>query len=374
MSLRVAIDVTPLLTPPTGIRRSVEETVAALGQLPDGPELRPFAFARQLPAGLPAGTRRVPLPTRLAVAAWSRGSRPRADRWLPEADVVHATNFVVPPSRRPTVVTVHDCSFLLHPDTVEPLVLRFGPLLRRAFEAGAVAHVTTAEVGRQVDALLAPGLAAAGRVEVVPFGVPALPSSSAGADDRVRALLDLAPSVVAIGRSEPRKNLVRLVQAFAAAAPDTSAQLLLAGPDGADRARLDASVAALPASLSRRVVLLGPVGEPTRRLLLERATLLAYPSLYEGFGFPVLEAMSLGTPVLTSTDPVLAEVAGGAAALAEATDVEALAGALSRLLADGDERRRLAAAGQERAASFSWERTARGLTALYERLAERTAS
>lgn len=368
----VALDVTPLLLYRTGIGRSVQEMVAALEALAGGPRLQPYALGARsgrLRPLAPAGTRFVPLPVRPALAAWGATDRPRVDRWLPGAQVLHATNFVVPPVRVPSVVTVHDCSFALFPDTVNAVVARFGPVLRRAFARGTVAHVTTEAVAAEVEQVFGPGLRAAGQLEVVAFGVPDLgPAGPVPA--AARELVGAGPYVLALGRSEPRKNLLRLVGAFAQACPDGDVRLLLAGPDGPDRPLLELAVQALRPQVRRRVSVLGAVDDPTRRALLSRARVLAYPSLYEGFGFPALEAMTLGVPVLAGDVPALAEVTGGAAVLADPLDVTALAGGLRSLLDDDDAARATrVAAGRARAAGFTWDATARGLAALYRRLA-----
>lgn len=369
--LSVALDLTPLLTTRTGIARSVDEMSKALSALDGGPRLVPYALgarSRSL-AGAPPGTRFVPVPTRALMQAWSYVDAPKLDRWVGEVSVVHATNFLVAPSRRPTLVTVHDCSFALFPETVNAVVARFGPILRRAVRRGVVVHVTTEHVAGEVEELFGPGLRAGGQLEVVPFAVPELgPPATMPSDLRTR--VGSAPYVVAIGTLEKRKNLAALVTAFGAVAqrlPDV--RLVLAGPDGSARADVDAAVAALPAAVRDRVVLVGPVDDAGRRALLEEAVLLAYPSLYEGFGFPMLEAMTLGVPVLAADIGALAEVAGDAAALVDARDPDALAGALETLLTDQERRDALVVRGAARAQGFSWERTAKGLAATYARLA-----
>lgn len=361
---RVALDVTPLLGVRTGIGRSVEEVVAALERVPDGPRLRPYALGRpRHRADLPAGARLVPVPTRLLLAAWARADRPRVDRWVPGAQVLHATAFVAPPSRLPTLVTVHDCAFALHPDTVAPTVLGFGRLLRRAVARGASVHTTTAQVAGELEELLGIDLRAAGRLTVVPFAVPRLGPT-------VVAPAAGPPYVLALGTLEPRKNLPMLVRAFGALAgrrPDL--ELVLAGPDGPDGEAVRTAVATLPTATGRRVRLPGVVDGPTRDRLLAGAAVLAYPSLYEGFGFPVLEAMTVGTPVVAADLPALREVAADGALYADGRDPEALADALERVLEDRLLREDLVRRGRAVAAGYSWDRTAAGLTAVYERLA-----
>jgi glycosyltransferase involved in cell wall biosynthesis len=370
--LRVAFDATPLIGMRTGIGRSVEEMVDALAAQPAPPVLQPYVLgARSKRVGPEplSGTRYVPLPTRALLTAWARADAPRIDRWIGTADVLHATNFIVPPSRAPTLVTIIDCSFLLHPDTVDSVVATFGPVLQRALARGAHVHTASEQVADEVEELLAPGLRDAGRMHVVPYGVPrtTLPTGARPAlPEELAARIGGRPYVLSIGRIEPRKDtvtLVRALPALAARVPDVV--LVLAGPDGRAREAVDAAVAALPPDLRERVLLAGPVSEPARVALLEGALSLAYPSLYEGFGFPVLEAMSLGTPVVSSDLPVLAEVGGDAALRARVGDPGAFADALARLADDGDLAQRLVLAGRERAAGFSWRRTGAGLLDAY---------
>jgi len=359
----VAIDVTPLLGLRTGIGRSVEEVVAALGALPDGPRLASYALGRpRHRADLPAGATLVPVPTRLLLAAWSRADRPRVDRWVRDAQVLHATAFVAPPTRLPTLVTVHDCAFALHPGVVATTVHAFDPLLRRAVARGAWVHTTTQQVAGEVEELLGVDLRTQGRLVVVPFAVPRL-------GPRVPAGPGGPPYVLALGTLEPRKNLPSLVRAFGElAGRHGDLQLVLAGPDGPGGDAVRAAVDALPAAARDRVRLPGAVDGPTRDRLLAGAAVVAYPSLYEGFGFPVLEAMTVGTPVVASDLPSLREVAGDGAAFAAVGDDSALAGAVDRLLDDPSLREDLVRRGHAVAAGYSWERTARGLSEAYRLL------
>lgn len=359
-ALTVALDVTPLVGARTGIGRSVAGVLAGLAALPGGPAVLPYVLGAPRHSGAgPPGTRLVPVPARAALAAWSRVDRPRVDRWLPGAQVLHATNFVVPPSRLPSLTTVHDCSFALVPDTVAPHVHAFGPVLRRALRRGAHVHTATEQVADEVEELFAPGLRDQGRLHVVPFGLAA-PGPAGG----VNPVPPGAPYVLALGRLEPRKNLPVLLRALPGV-PDV--RLVLAGPDGPGRPAVDDALAALAPTDRARVLLLGPVDEAVKRVLLEDAVALAYPSLYEGFGFPVLEAMALGTPVLAADIPALREVAGGCALLVDPQDALAVAEGLRQLVTgQGAE---LVDPARDRAAACTWERTAAGLARVYDQLA-----
>jgi glycosyltransferase involved in cell wall biosynthesis len=367
----VAFDLSPTLGVRTGLALATIETFEALGALEDGPELVPYAFGASvltLRHQVPPGTRRIPIPTRALLAGWSRSDHPRFDRFLRPARAVHATRFVAPPSRLPTLVTVHDCTFARLPDTVPPHVRTFEPIIRRAVARGAWVHCTTQEVAGEVDDLFGPGLREAGRIAVVPFGIPRIGPPGPLPSD-LTARLGSAPYVLALGALVPRKNLPRLVRAFGRLGTDRpDLRLVLAGPDGSGRGAIDAAVAALESTLRERVVFPGPVDEGVRRTLLEGAAVVAYPSLYEGFGFPVLEAMSLGVPVVAARAGAIPEVAGDAAALVDPLDEDALAGEMGRILDDERHRDDLVTRGRARAARFTWAETARGLRDVYRAL------
>jgi len=367
----VAFDVTPLLTVRTGIGHSVAELRAALARRSDV-RLVPFALgmrSRRLRHLAPPGTRTWRVPTRAVLATWEHIDWPRGRRLMRGGDVVHATNFVVPPAGMPTIVTVHDMFFARQPDAVTGVVRSFGVVLRRGLERGVWVHTTTEAVGAEVEELMAPGLRASGRLVVAPWGVPALPDDRRLTPD-VEAPIHGRRFVLALGTLEPRKNLPRLVAAFGQVAREHADLLLvLAGPSGPAEASIEAAISALDSPLRERVVRLGPVNDSTRAGLLERAAVLAYPSEYEGFGFPALEAMSVGTPVVAGRSAPLEEVVGGDARLVDPQDVDDIAAGLDETLAGGlevDERR---AGGRARANSYTFERTASILAPAYARLA-----
>jgi glycosyltransferase involved in cell wall biosynthesis len=368
----VAIDVTPLLGARSGIGVAVAEIVAAFRALDAGPHLVPYtlsARARLHRADAPVDTRFVPVPARVLLRSWTRSELVSIDRWIKPAQVVHATNYLTPPSKLPTLVSVYDCSFVRYPELCTPEVRAFEPIVRRAIARGATVHTGSTFVAGEIEEIFGPGLAARGQLVVIPLGVPALGEASDLPPD-LATQLEGQRFVLAIGTLEPRKNYAHLIAAFGRLAervPDLL--LVIAGHDGPDRPGVDRAIARLSPAHRDRVIITGSVSDATRRALLDRAAALAYPSIYEGFGFPVLEAMSVGVAVVAARAGSIPEVAGDAALLVEPTDEAALADALERVVDDDATRAELVARGRDRIRAFSWDETARAFAACYRKLA-----
>src|SRR5271165_4505906 len=351
-SLRVALDATALLGRPTGVGAFCAGLLAGLGRRPD---LSVNAFAvswrrrRGIVDAVPPGVavHQRPMAARPLHAAWRRVGGPPVEWFVGAADVVHGTNFVVPPTRRAgRVMTVHDLTTVRYPEMCTPAALAFPPLIRRALVEGAFVHTPSRFVADEVVDVFG---ADPDRVQAVHSGVPALPAPGAAAADALARLVPPGATevVAAVGTAEPRKDLPGLVAAFDRLAGDRPGLVLvLAGPTGW-------------------------IDDQTRTALLARADVLAYPSVYEGFGFPPLEAMALGTPVVASTAGALPEVLGDAAVLVPPGDPDGLAAALARVLDDPDLAAALAARGSERAAGYTWDACAEGVTDLYRRATPR---
>ncbi|MFZ9630240.1 MAG: glycosyltransferase family 4 protein [Ilumatobacteraceae bacterium] len=354
-ALRIAFDTGPLHGPRTGIGSAVSELHTTLAARPDV-SLVDYLLSFRTP--VPPGTTRLPLPATVAHRVWARAPMPRVDRWLGEVDVVHGTNYVVPPSRRPCVVSVYDLWFLRNPSLAAPAVRRAAEVLRAAVGRGAVVHTSSHATETAVRELL-PGAP----VRTVHLGALPVPPS-----DGDVPIPDLAgrPFIVAIGTVERRKNLPRLVAAFGhVAAAHRDLVLVLAGSPGDDASATEAAIDALGPALAPRVLRTGRIDDTARAWLLRHATAVAYPSLDEGFGFPLLDAMQVGVPLVASTAGSIPEVAGDAARYCDALDVDSIAAALASVLDDSAERRRLVDAGNSRWVTFTWQRCADGLVDLY---------
>jgi glycosyltransferase involved in cell wall biosynthesis len=267
----------------------------------------------------------------------------------------------VPPSRRAArIATVHDLTTVRFPELCDAPTLAFPGLVRRALADGAWVHTPSAAVAAEVVDVLG---AAPDRVRAVHSGVPPLPAPDLAAAAR-RVPPGTGRYVLAVGTAEPRKDLPGLVRAFDELAGDRpDLGLVLCGPPGWGSKALEAALDA--AAHRSRVVQTGWVDDPTLSGLLSGAAALAYPSRYEGFGFPPLQAMAAGVPVVATRAGALPEVLGDAASLVPVGDTAALAAALARVLDDAGARDGLVARGREHAADYTWDRCAAGLAGLY---------
>jgi len=373
--LRVAVDATPLLGRPTGIGVFVSGLLGGLVGRPSEavPALEVTAYALSLrgwrglgevvPPGV--GVRRGTLPAGLGLRLWPRVTAPRFEWFAGRADVVHGTGFLVPPTSAAAVVTVHDLTPWRYPEMVDATSARYPAAVRAALARGALVHTSSRFVAAEVVEELGVD---PDRVVAVALGAPA---ASQGDPARGRALAGGPRYVLALGTIEPRKGLDELVAAFGLLAEDDpELRLVLAGPDGWGAAAVDTAASALAAGARLRIHRPGWVTAAQRDDLLAGAAVLAYPSRYEGFGLPPLEAMAAGVPVVATRGGALPEVLGRAAALVPVGDVEALAGALSRVLAlEGAARALVVEAGRARVASYSWSSCAEGLAGIYARAA-----
>jgi glycosyltransferase involved in cell wall biosynthesis len=385
--LRVALDATPLLGVRTGVGMFCQGALQALGQRPD---LEVAAFAvtwrrRHLLRPMVPGHVRVverAMPARPLHGIWGHLSVPPLEWFTGPQDVVHGTNFVVPPTRRAArVVTVHDLTAVRYPTMCEAATLRFPDLIRRAVAEGAWVHTPSQFVADEVVAEFGVDRQ---RVRVVHHGIPVHASRAPKPGGRTPSPVGRTPSpaaverpsvagvpsgadryVLAVGTVEPRKDLPGLVAAFDRLAGDHGdVALVLAGTRGWGDDALARAVAASP--WRRRIVRLGYVEDDDLDDLLAGASVLAYPSVYEGFGFVPLEAMVAGVPVVATDVGAIREVTGDGAVLVPPGDVDALAGAIAGLLEADDVREAVIERGRVRAKLFTWSACGQGLADLYE--------
>ena len=356
--MRILIDYRPALRARTGAGLWIAGLVEAMAASHDPPPAEVTVFSsswkdRLPPLGL-AGVSEVDhrVPGRVLNWLWHRREWPSAERLTGRTfDVVHSPSPLLIPTRSAAqMVTVHDLDFLDHPE-------RGVREIRRDYAALAGAHarrahgvvVSSATTARAVSERLG---VPSDRITVCPVGAPAWPA---------RPDLTAGRHILFVGTLGARKNVDRLLTAYAAlrAANPDAPPLLLAGGDGPDVAP------GLASPGIEGVERLGYVEAPQLRELYESAMMLVLPSLDEGFGIPVLEAMTVGVPVVVSDRGSLPEVAGEAGVRVDPLDPEAITAAMAGLLAAPARRARLAEAGIARASGFNWSASAGALRAAY---------
>lgn len=320
--------------------------VAARHSAPPAPSWRPSVPVRHLP-----------LPRLALYESWHRLRRPAVERATGPVDVIHATGMAVPPRSAPLVVTVHDLAFRRDPSQFTRRGVSF---FTRAIElARREADIVICPSRSTLEDCVADGFDP-DRLRLVPWGIDVAPADAAAIDE-VRVRLGLPGRYVLwAGTIEPRKNLPVLLDAFAQV--DTDAVLVLAGPRGWNEDLTDRL-----GRLGERVRTVGFVDPADLRALQAGAEMFCFPSLQEGFGLPVLEAMAQGTAVITSSGTATAEVVGESGLLVDPTDRRALTEAIAMVLDDADRRSAMARAGLERARGrFGLDRTAAALLSAYE--------
>jgi alpha-1,3-rhamnosyl/mannosyltransferase len=305
------------------------------------------------------------------ISPFSMGQQMQLPRLLREAgdvDVYHSTYYLMPYSMRlPTVLTFYDLIPLQHPKTVSR---RARTLFRltMGMALGVSAHVLSISEAARRDVLARFKLAPE-RVTTTPLAADTrFRPQPAEEVARVREVYGLPQEIVLfVGINKPHKNLVRLIEAYRRLVQQgCSATLVLAGPWDDRYPQAKEAAAQLPANAS--VLFLGPVADADLPALYAAATVFVLPSLYEGFGLPVLEAMACGVAVACSNSSSLPEIAGDAALTFDPQDVGAMAETIGRLLGEDELRNRMEQAGLARAAHFTWEKTAAATLAIYRQM------
>ena len=302
--------------------------------------------------------RHLPLPRLALYQAWHRLRWPAVERATGPVDLVHATGYAIPPRSVPLVVTMHDLAWRRDPSMFTRNGVRF-------FEAGLRRVIDDADLVLCPSQATVDDCAAAGigrdLLRHVPWGMTVVDVSDDEVD-RVRARYGVTGRyVLSVGTLEPRKNLPRLIEAFSRL-PHDDVTLVVVGPDG-----WGGSLDAPAAALGDRVRLTGFVPRSQLAPLYGGASVVCYPSLWEGYGLPVAEAMGAGAPVVTSRGTATEElVAGGAGLAVDPLDVDAIAGAVASVLDDEGLAERLRRAGRARATATTWQATAAATIAAYE--------
>lgn len=360
---RVAIEFTPAVTQGGGVARSVHEMTAALlsaaqhdytlfiaGTAPIPPDIAVYQpRVRYAALGALALTRlwhrlRVPLPV---------------EAFAGRTDLYFATDFALPPTlpRTRTAIFIHDLTYIRVPDAAVPALAAYlGAVVPRALKRADIVIVNSeATKSDIIDIYGTP----AERIATIQFGVHPhfTPSNKPFKALRDKYSLPEQPYILAVGTVQPRKNYARLIEALGILR-DSGLDVTLAIAGG--RGWMDSPIfdTVVRLGLEPYVRFLGYVDDADLPALYTHAAVFTMPSLYEGFGLPVLEAMACGTPVVTSTVSSLPEAAGDAALLVDPTDVEAIADALRRILTDQALAQSLRAKGLAHVTPYTWGRTA----------------
>ncbi|MCA8976036.1 MAG: glycosyltransferase family 4 protein [Planctomycetes bacterium] len=359
MTLPIAIDYRPALLSRAGIGRVTRELARALAERTDL-EVHLFGHslaAARVPTAIPEGARlhRWPLPGR------SLGTLARlglgGDRLAGNVGIFHWTDFVQPPAGRAAkVLTVHDLAFVRQPQWHGAAAATLSARTRIAIAAADVVVVPSRTTAADVREF-----APAADVRVVPFGCDHTVAATNAAHP-----LDGRPYALCLGTIEPRKNHRTLLQAWRAL-PAPRPLLVVIGGIGWECGEIVAELRR--AERDGIVQWLQDCDDAAMWRWLGHAMLLVYPSLWEGFGLPPLEAMHCGVPVIAHDTPVLRETTAGAARLVDATDAENLAAAVREVTTDADLRAGLIALGRDRAAAFRWQHCAEHHAAIYHEVA-----
>jgi glycosyltransferase involved in cell wall biosynthesis len=370
--MRIGIDATALPPQAVGAANYIINLIQTLLRIDATNEY--VIFSKLAHASLFDSTRaeivQAVLPSPVLRIAWEQTALPFLARQR-RLDLLHSPHYTMPLAKTcRVIVTIHDLTFFLDPQMHLPYKRIFFRTMIPLSARRADALITISESTRQ-DLLRFLPLDAR-RVTAIPLGVAARfsPLDDAAATDKIRNKYRLpARFILAVGVLEPRKNLPTLVRAFRALVEQgLPHSLVLVGHKGWMFDELFRTIANL--DLAQRVIFTGYVPEEELPLVYNAADLFVYPSLYEGFGLPILEAMACGVPVITSNLSSMPEVAGDAGILVDPNDVNALADAMTRVLTDRVLRATLAAKGLARARSFSWERMAQETLAVYARVAQ----
>lgn len=380
--MKVIVEATPVLPKPSGVGLYVLNLLAALGKLQQvesfelglayQPSLKNWLKGNlALPEVLTTydDVSILPLPVRLLNLLAQVPNNPvlgQLERRFGQPDIYHGTNYAVYPCRQSLrVMTIYDLSFLRYPAYVTAVVRTYGRRVRQCLSWTDLVVTISESSKRDIVEYMG----------VSPERIWVTPLASRYAEDtqavnRAVKAVDLGdrPVVLFVSTLEPRKNVVRLIQAFEQLKTKRRIdhQLVLVGQRGWQFEPIFEAIAASP--WRHHIRHLNYLSDAEVAYCYQNADVFAYPSLYEGFGLPVLEAMTLGCPVVAANTSSLPEVAGDAALLVDPTNVEELAEALGRVIGDRTLRQTMIDRGYQQSAQFSWTRTAKSTLAAYRSL------
>lgn len=373
--LKIGIDYTAALKQGGGIGRYTRGLITTLAQLdqqhrylllytPDSP----MAGLRTFDNQPNFSHKQYPLRERWMTIGWHRFNLPLpVETFTGPVDLFHSPNFILPPAHRAkTLLTVHDLSFIRHPqgavDKLRRWLEKVVPRsLARADHILADSHSTKQDL---IDIYnISPS-----QITVVGAGVESRfqPITKPSALKQVTDKYNLPSKfILGVGTLEPRKNFTGLIEAFSHSAVCETHHLVIAGGKG--WLYDDIFAAAESSAVADRIHLIGFVADEDLPTLYSLADVFAYPSHYEGFGIPVIEAMACGTPVVCADNSCLPEVAGNSAVQITATDRNALANALHQLVTDFSLREKVISEGFQQAKQFNWPTAAQRLLTVYQR-------
>jgi glycosyltransferase involved in cell wall biosynthesis len=376
--IRIAIDYTPAIRQQAGIGRIIRGQIDALLARNLPYDLRLFVVGHASAAERNEAPQRLhttPIDERNMNRLWHRLNLPlpRVD-WFTGGplDLYHATDFVLAPhGAKRAILTVHDLAFLFFPNEAMPGLTNYLNVVvprsvARADHVIADSAHTARDLQQQWNVPPAKLTVVQGAVEHKHF--QPVTDASQLAEVRCRYGADNRPYILSISTLEPRKNYVRLIEAFYQARQEANLahRLVIGGRKGWLFDAIFAKVKEL--GLEEHVHFCGFVAEADLPALYSGADFVAYPSLYEGFGLPIIEALACGTPVLTADNSCLPEAAGPGAVYANALDVASIAEGIVKLATDEALRQHLATLGRAHAANFTWERSADQLLAAYQKV------
>jgi glycosyltransferase involved in cell wall biosynthesis len=377
---RIAIDYTPAIRQQAGIGRIIRGQIQALLARNHSDDIRLFVVGPVTEAEQKSAPQRLyttPISERNMVRLWHRLNFPIPHvEWFTGGplDLFHATDFVLAPNRaRRSVLTVHDLAFHFFPDAAMPSLHHYlNVVVPRSVRR---AHHVIADSANTARDLTNVWNVPPEKISVVQGAVDHShfrPVKDTLKIDQVRARYGAegAPYILAVSRIEPRKNFARLIEAFHHARQEAQLphRLIIGGRKGWLYDEIFAKVVEL--GIEDAVHFCGFVDDADLPALYSGADFVAYPSLYEGFGLPIIEALACGAPVLTGDNSCLPEAAGPGAVYVNALDVESITQGIIKLATDRELHDRLAIAGRAHAAQFTWERSADQLIEAYTKTLE----